>query len=73
MTSIATITAKTYKATLQDDGTVIVSGLRATEIADETPDTTAAQERRNALRSEIRSELQKLVGEVPVISFQRAL
>ncbi|HWH74948.1 MAG TPA: hypothetical protein VNV16_11870 [Methylibium sp.] len=72
MSTIATITTKTYKATLQDDGTVIVSGLHATAIADETPDTAAALERRNAMRREIRSELRKVAGDAEVIDFRRA-
>ena len=73
MTTIATINAKTYKAALQDDGTVIVSGIRAIEIADETPDSTAALERRNELRREIRAALRKAAGDAAVIDFQRAL
>lgn len=72
-TTIATVSAKTYTAALQDSGTVIVSGLRAIEIADETPATTVALERRNELRSEIRRELRKVAGDAAVIDFQRSL
>jgi hypothetical protein len=51
--NMTTITAKTYKATLQNHGVIAVSGLRAREIADEHPDTTRAMARRDELRSEI--------------------
>jgi microcystin degradation protein MlrC len=50
---MTTITTKTYKATLRQDGTVLVAGLHAAAITSPYPDTTRAYEWRDELRDQI--------------------
>lgn len=57
MTTIATVTARTYKAVLHSHGICTVSGLHARDITAEYPDTTRAADRRKALRAEIQAAL----------------
>ena len=59
-TTIATVSAKTYKAALQSDGTCIVSGLHARDIAGGC-DTGRASDRQRALRAEIQAKLYAVI------------
>lgn len=64
MTTVATVTAKTYKAALQADNTCIVSGLQASAIVGGC-NTTRALDRQRVLRAQIQAKFYALVQPTP--------